>query len=64
MKNHRFIVSKALKTKYLECIPKGHLGVTKCLQCACEYLFWVNFSRDTQQVEKCTSTTQHHKYYS
>ena len=66
MKNHRFIVPKALKTKYLERIHEGHLGVTKCLQCACEYLFWVNYSRDIQEeVEKCTlcqendtSTTQ------
>ena len=72
MKNHRFIVPKALKTKYLECIHEGHLGVTKCLQRAREYLFWVNYSRDIQEeVEKCTlcqendtSTTQQHKFYS
>ena len=72
MKNHRFIVPKALKTKYLECIHEGHLGVTKCLQCAREYLFCVNYSRDIQEeVEKCTlcqendtSTTQRHKFYS
>ena len=35
MKNHRFIVPKALKTKYLEHIHEGHLGVTKCLEPAC-----------------------------
>ena len=72
MMNHRFIVPKALKTKYLEHIHEGHLGVTKCLQCAREYLFWVNYSRDIQEeVEKCTlcqendtSTTQRHKFYS
>ena len=49
MKNHRFIVPKALKTQYLECIHEGHLGVTKCLQRAREYLFWVNYSRDIQE---------------
>ena len=72
MKNHRFIVPKTLKTEYLEHIHEGHLGVTKCLQRACEYLFWVNYSRDIQEeVEKCTlcqendtSTTQRHKFYS
>ena len=66
MKNHRFIVPKTLKTKYRERIHEGHLGVTKCLQHAREYLFWVNYSRDIQEeVEKCTlcqendtSTTQ------
>ena len=72
MKNHRFIVPKTLKTKYLERIHEGHLGVTKCLQHAREYLFLVNYSRDIQEeVDKCTlcqenntSTTQRHKFYS
>ena len=71
-KNHKFIVPKNLQKQYLTRIHEGHLGISKCLQKAREYLFWTNYSNDIQEeVEKCalcqendTSTTTKHKFYS
>ena len=54
-KNQKIIVPKTLQQKYLDKIHSGHQGIQRSLQKACEYVFWVNYTKHIKEtIEKCS----------
>ena len=54
-KNQKIIVPKTLQRKYLDRIHSGHQGIQRFLQKACEYVFWVNYTKHIKEtIKKCS----------
>ena len=54
-KNDKIIIPKTLQRKYLDRIHSGHQGIQQSLQKACEYVFWVNYTKHIKEMtEKCS----------
>ena len=55
MKGQKIIIPTSLKQQYISKIHAGHTDIGSCLKKAWEVVFWVNYSKDTQEaVEKCS----------
>ena len=55
MKGQKFTIPTSLKQQYIDKIHTGHTGIGSCLKKAREFIFWVNYSKDIQEVvEKCS----------
>ena len=53
-KGARLVIPSTLRSKVLEQIHKGHLGIEKCMLKAREAVFWPGISNDIREaVEKC-----------
>ena len=53
-KGARLMISSTLRSKVLEQIHKGHLGIEKCMLKARDSVFWPGISNDIREaVEKC-----------
>ena len=54
-KNHKIIIPRTLQRKYLDRIHSSHQGIQRSLQKACEYVFWVNYTKHIKETtEKCS----------
>ena len=54
MKGARLVIPSTLRSKVLEQIHEGHLGIEKCMLKAREAVFWPGISNDIREaVEKC-----------
>ena len=54
MKGARLVIPSTLRSKVLEQIHKGHLGIEKCMLKARDSVFWPGISNDIREtVEKC-----------
>ena len=54
MKGARLMIPSTLRSKVLEQIHKGHLGIEKCMLKARDSVFWPGISNDIREtVEKC-----------
>ena len=55
MKGQKIIIPTSLKQQYIAKIHTGHTGIRSYLKKACEFVFWVNYSKNIQEaVEKCS----------
>ena len=53
-KGARLVIPSTLRSKVLEQIHKGHLGIEKCMLKARDSVFWPGISNDIREaVEKC-----------
>ena len=50
MNGSRIIVLKSLQQEYLQCLHKGHLGISKCRARAKTTVFWPNIDQDISQL--------------
>ena len=57
-KNQKIIIPKTLQRKYLDRIHSGHQGIQRSLQKACEYVFWVNYTKHIKETTKKCSLCQ------
>ena len=55
LKGSKIVIPRSLRTKILESIHTGHMGIEKCLKCARSAVFWPCMTNDiTELVSKCS----------
>jgi hypothetical protein len=60
MKGNKIIIPKAIRSKMLELVHSGHMGVEKCLSRARDVMFWPGISADiTTMVLNCNICLTH-----
>nr|XP_029715860.1 uncharacterized protein K02A2.6-like [Aedes albopictus] len=60
-KSNQIIIPKSLRKKMLEAVHKGHPGVQSGIKRAKQVLFWVNMTRDIQNMIECCSVCQQYQ---
>nr|XP_029712008.1 uncharacterized protein K02A2.6-like [Aedes albopictus] len=60
-KSNQIIIPKSLRKKMLEAVYKGHPGVQSCIKRAKQVIFWVNMTRDIQNMIECCSVCQQYQ---
>eukprot|EP00731_Ephydatia_muelleri_P000593 Em0001g593a len=50
LKGEKMLIPTRLQKDMLTCIHTGHMGVTKCMQCAKEVMFWPGMSKEIVHV--------------
>ena len=60
--NHKLVVPKSMRSRMLDLVHEGHLGVEKCRALARQCLYWPGLSRDIDNIiSKCAVCNAHRK---
>ena len=57
-RGEQLLIPKYLRPEYLSVVHRGHLGVSKCTDRACQYMFWPGVAADIREIVSNCNTCQ------